>query len=256
MNQALLDSLSKQDDDLVILENREDSITVMTRLPIGDPIEEVVDPIVPTPSVNIQITRHFFAAQALILFFIPLFGIVPFYLLIELPIIVSYTLCGASLLVAAILHAALWWWTPEWALFPTYLLLIFNNFIVIVTLAATGATFAPFQGCAILFIECITVIIMCLCSNKKIDTIWCTLAMITTGLSVWSIGLYAFIKEHDWISAGMLFFFCVLFYPLLSGYKIYRINHNAYHIKEVLQLLCENPLKGAGSATDGTDSND
>ncbi len=259
MNQALLTSLQKQDDDLQVLENTEHGFIVLTSLNIGIPVEDEKE-ILPQ-SINIQITRHYFASSALIFFFIPVFGLVPFYLLIKFPLIVSMTLLIASFAFLILLHGILYSLGDEsWALFPMFLLSVFNNYIFVVSLAGFGSTFAPFQGCSILFIECTSVILVALIigrTTKTMDTIWCTLVMMLSGLLVWGVGLYAFIKEQDWISSGLLFGVCVVVYPLLSGLKIYRINRNTFRAGEVLKILCENPLRGAcACGSDAADSND
>lgn len=247
MNQELLTSLRKQDDDFQLLSNGPDGAVFMTSLDIGEPLNPPPPPpaLIDTSivSINIQIARHFFAAHALFFFFIPLFGIVPFYQLVKLPLIVSITLVIASGVFVVILHAILY--SQIWALYPSFILTVFNNYIFVVSLAAVGSTFAPFQGCSIMFIECTSAILLGFVFKKTIDPIWATLIMMLCGLAVWSVGLYAFINEHDWISSGLLFVICVIGYPILSGYKIYQINTNTYHSGEILRILCEYPLRGA-----------
>jgi len=171
------------------------------------------------------------------------------------------TLAISSFAFVILLHLILYTLSKEsWALFPTYLLTIFNNYVFIVSLASFGSTFAPFQGCSILFIECTSIIIVALVigrTSKRLDPIWCTLTMMLSGLLIWSVGLYAFIKEQDWISSGLLFVTCVIIYPLLSGYKIYRINRNMFHAGELINLMCESPIRGLFSESgDAADSND
>jgi hypothetical protein len=243
MNESLL-GLQKKDDNLQIIEQSDSGFVVMTSL--VDPVEPIPpDPPMESvpPSVNIQIARHYFAAHAFILFFIPLFGIVPFYLLVELPFIVSTTLTCCSFVFGIIIRAVIYHIYDSWALMPTFLLMVFNNFIFIVSLSAFASSFAPLQGCTILFVECVAVILMGFLFKKKIDPIWSALVMMLSGLIVWSVGLYAFIREQDWISSGLLFITCVVTWPLFSGWKIYQINDNTFHTGEILQLLCSNPFK-------------
>lgn len=260
MNQALLTSLDKKDDDLRVIENSEYGIVIETSLNVGEMVEsddskESSDSTAAAPtSVNIQISRHFFAVNALICLMIPLFGIVPFYLLNGLPLLVAFILAAISFITAIILHLALYWHTDQWTMYPTLILTIFNNYILIVALSAAGSTFAPFQGCSILFIECTSAILLGFTFSKTIDPIWCTLVMMSTGLLMWSVGLYAFIREQDWISSGLLFGTCVILYPIMSGYKVYRINRNMYHSGEILKMLCEYPLRGVVEFDSSTSS--
>ena len=237
MNEALLTGLQKKDTDLQVLENTPDNLIVLTSLNIGEEIVEELPPIFPPISVPIEIVRQLFVSHALITFLIPILGIVPFYLLIMSPFIVSTTLIFSSGGFLVLLYIVMYLLREStWGL-PTYLIWMFNNYIVLVALSGIISSFAPFQGCSILFIESISIILLGFLFKKEIDPLWAILIMMIAGLIIWGVGLYAFIKEQDWISSMILFLVCIMGYPIASGYMIYKINNGKFHGKETMRLL-------------------
>ena len=126
----------------------------------------------------------------------------------------------------------------KWAL-PSYIIWVFNEFVVICSLAGMLQSLAPFQACVIFFIESISMILLGFCFAKEVNVYYSIFTMVTSGIIVWTIGLVAFIREQDWITSMVLFIVCVILGPVYSGYQINRINENRYHSKEIERVLIQ-----------------
>ncbi len=229
--------IGKKDSDL------EDGVIVRTLLEIGQVLGEeedqrFFDPVTLPPSINVntQIVRHMFTYHALISFMIPSFGIVPFYLLKD-HFIISLDLLALSGTAGIILYITMYLVRDtDWASFALCMWL-FNGYMLMCSLSAILHSIAPFQACFIFFINSLTVIIIGLWFERLIDPWWISLFLILGGAVVWGTGIYAFIKEQDWITSGVLFLLSVILMPFYCGYEIYLINGGRFHKNEMGRTL-------------------
>jgi hypothetical protein len=234
----LLNEIQKKDTDAEIIETTDDGYIIKTTLNIGVEIEEPETIQFPRISIHVRIVRHMFVCHALVSFAFSIYGIVPLYLLLT-DYIISLSLFISSLVMSLILYILMYALSDKkWAL-PSYIIWIFNEFVVICSLAGMLQSLAPFQACVIFFIESISMILLGFCFAKEVNVYYSIFTMVTSGIIVWTIGLVAFIREQDWITSMVLFGICVILGPVYSGYQINRINENRYHSKEIERVLIQ-----------------
>lgn len=237
-NNPLLNEIQKKDPDAEIIETTEDGYIIKTTLDIGVEIEEPETIQFPRISIHVRIVRHMFVCHALVSFAFSIYGIVPLYLLLT-DYIISLSLFISSLTMSVILYILMYALSDKkWAL-PSYIIWVFNEFVVICSLAGMLQSLAPFQACVIFFIESISMILLGFCFAKEVNVYYSIFTMVTSGIIVWTIGLVAFIREQDWITSMVLFIVCVILGPVYSGYQINRINENRYHSKEIERVLIQ-----------------
>lgn len=239
MDQKLLDEIQKKDSDAEIVETTSTGYIIKTTLDLGSPLPEEVGEeslIFPHINASIRIVRHTFVCLALISFIISLYGIVPLYLLLK-DYIISISLLCSSLFMSVLFYVFLFLVeNTKWGL-PTFIMYIFNIYIVLCSLAGVLHSLAPFQGCLILFIECLSIILLGFCFKDNVKVNYAIFTMMGSGLIFWGVGIFAFLTENDWISSGVLFILCIVAFPLYAGLQIHRINSNLYHTKEVDRVL-------------------
>ena len=238
----LLNEIQKKDSDAYIVSETGSTITIQTTLEIG--VEEEVElessnsTSFPKIAINIKIIRHLFTVHALIMFGISIYGLVFMHLLLK-DYIASLSLLIASLCMSVIFYLLMYLFSDiKWG-FPSFIMWTFNEFIVISSLAGTLHSLAPFQGTIIFFLESISMILLGFYYTKEVDVTFAIVLMSLTGLFGWGIGIYAFLKEQDWITSIVLFILCVVIGPLYSGYQIHGINNSRYHSKELERVLIQ-----------------
>ncbi len=240
--EPLLSSLRKKDSDLEVIELSNDGAVVRTILEIGDILQEPEDQrfnqasLPPSINVNTQIVRHLFTHHAFLSFMIPSFGIVPFYLLKD-HWSISLELFALSFFSSIVLYVTMYLVRDDdWASYA-FCMWMFNNYILICSLSAVLHSIAPFQACFILFINSLMIIIIGLWFERLIDPWWISLFLVIGGAIVWGTGIYAFIKEQDWITSGVLFIVSVVFIPFYCGYEIHLINSGRFHKNEMGRVI-------------------
>jgi hypothetical protein len=230
----------KKDDDLEILNIGLTGITVKTNLPIGTPIEEEEEeeerPII--YSVPTQIVRYLFIINSIIWFSLAIFGIVPAQILLRFSYpFVSLILFICSLVFSVIFLGALFFVKQHTALVYVFFgVWLFSVYVLIFSVAAYFQTIGPFQGCLMLFLSSISILVYCLYVKKRPNGVWAGFIMFFVSIIIWSVGLVAFIQEQDWIMSGVLFFICVIFFPVYSGIFIHY-SYKRFNIGEFDRLL-------------------
>lgn len=240
MEQPLIDALTKKHDDINEIIITETEIIVNTS---NDQIEqeqeqnsnnELNQPL-KSYSVPLQIVRNMFMIKAALWFCLGVFGIVPAQL-VTLPQ-VALALFISSIVTLTILLIAMYLVKKYKDLLLTFLLLgSLCLYTVIFASASYFQDIAPFQACTILFIQCISVLVYGLFVSKHVDGLWVGLIMILVGVTIWAVGLVAFIKQQDWIMSGILFFSCVIFFPVYSGWFVTHLDKR-FHINELEQVI-------------------
>lgn len=235
MNELLV-SLKKKDPDLVVVEHSENHLVVesdaISEAPDGtERVEGSNDPPLPnlfkdennTPAthISVRVIRSIFIVNAGFAFMGMLVGLVPYFVLrYDVSVMglgIAMGLVGASQFVAYVLM----YFVKDQ--FYTVPLIGIWMFLVIVFLDIWGAlvrTLAPFQAFTIAFCQSLSVLIYCFLSHRKINVVWALGIMCGTGLVPWLCGIYAFIRDNDWITAFVLFLFCVIGFALYSANQI------------------------------------
>jgi hypothetical protein len=240
----LLDELTKKDEDLVVIENSFLGTIIETHLDVGydmDDDEEEEPLTLEILSIPMRIIRHVLIINIAIAFLYTVFGLVPYGLLQEAPRFVPWVLFAvssvSSIACATLMHR---YRRKQWALaLSLYVMWVLITFVVVCTLAASLRSFAPFQACTMFFMQCIVGLLYCLYAGKdNVNAWWAAGLMMFAGLCVWSMGLYSFVREQDWITSGVLFVVCVLFWPLYTAYELHLIDKR-YTLEELTMANIE-----------------
>lgn len=231
MSDKFLDELKKKDDDLKVVDESLFTVTVETSL--IPPEEEEVQKQVQKQfmSVTVRIVRHLFLINAGIWFYIGMFGIVPAHLLAwNVAFILFFVSVGVGIIANVLMYVARSLTNVLLSLFVMCL------FVAFFSLAALLQSVGPFQASSILFTESVIMLVYCSNAQKHINPYTSFLIMLGVGVCTWGIGFIAFIREQDWITSAILFFTCVLGFPL---YSAFQINHatQKYHLKELTQAI-------------------
>lgn len=215
-----MESLLKKDDNLEVVESNMFGTIIKTDLDIGEEIvEETFEPFF--ISVPVQVTRHVFTINLFLLVFLGILGIIPYYVLqIYGNFIINITLLCCSITSLLIFYFIMMFFHRiEWFLLFS-ILLHFSTVMISVMLKSM----VIYQGCSILFLQHISILIYSLFDNKKAPKFWrVVLIMMFSGIFGWLVSFYGFYKEQNWISAAILFLFCVLSVPFYSAYEVKNI---------------------------------
>lgn len=219
----LLENLKKKDDDMEVIEQTLFTTKIQTTLDIGTPIEEPEPQIPIEYSVHTKNIRYLFIILATLWICLTMFSIVPGALLqmFKLPL-VALTLFICATMTSCVLLGALYLVKGHKDMvYACFACLCVCLFTIIFSSFAYFDSIAPFQACITLFDESIAVLVYCLSGEKLVNGWWVGFFMMIVGVVNWIIGFVAFVKEHDWIFSGILFFTCVVFFPFYSGYFIH-----------------------------------
>ena len=220
----LIQSLTKKDEDLRIIEQTSTSITIESDTLIDD-IDEALDDSTNNSqariSVPVQVARTVFLVQALYTFLVMFWGIVPYYFFradvstkgLEWMLLVSGLLClltyvGMKLIVNEFFRS------------HTMALWFFFMFVSTNLVAALLKNLAPFQAVSILFCQSMSIIIYSFVEKRKLEFVRCLVALVSSGLIAWLIGLIAFIRYNDWIISFVLFLVFVCGSAVYTAYQI------------------------------------
>jgi hypothetical protein len=238
--QPLLDDLLKKDPDLQVINDDPENFIVRTTVDVGTVEEEEEEEeeedegekrlVFPRIAINIRVVRYMFGIHALTSFLIVIFGIVPYYLMLPYGI-VSKTLLIASACTTVLFYIGMHLVrnNERWNI-PFFVMWIFNQFALVCSLSSTLGVLAPFQAYLMFFVESISVMLLGFCFEKRVDPWWAGFVMAISGAGVWGIGIYAFIKDQDWILSGALFILLVVIAPTYSGLFISKVNKHRYHL--------------------------
>lgn len=186
-------------------------------------------------SVALQVIRYLFMVVGAIFFTFGIFGIIPFFFIRSRLVSGTLTICAG--VMALILSLLMYIFKKETqiavSLLAVYLLCVFT---FIFSVGALFRTIIPLQGCMILFLQCLSVLVYCLYSVKTMN-MWSTaIIMGVTGFLVWAIGFVTFIEQQAWIGSGVLFFFCVIGFTAYSVYYIKQAE-TRFHLKELTRVI-------------------
>lgn len=238
--ELLLDDIKKKDDDMEIVNSNMFGVTIKTTLPIGDPIIEQKQEEEPQRpySVPTLVIRYLFIGNSIIWFALAIFGIVPAQLLIRFAYpFVSLILFICALVFSVIFLVALFFVREHAILVYVFFgVWLFSVYVLNFSVAAYFQTIGPFQGCLMLFLSSVSILVYCLYVKKRPNGIWAGFIMSFVSIVIWSVGLVAFIREQDWIMSGVLFFICVIFFPVYSGIFIHYA-FKRFHVKDFDRLL-------------------
>ena len=255
MNQAaesLIERVLKKDDDSFAVQTGESTYELTTfssdfAVPLDDGptlAEQLMDPEKLSREahnrparVHVRIVRYVFAGHALFSSLIMSFSYLVYYLLsfdtgnngnvaafcficFSSSVIIVYALIGALMrfrtnaqTLALCLLAAFAWMTM----------------LSVGSLAAFVGNIVPIQAGTMCFAQCMVIYAYTLGNPDEIDPLYSLIYMIIAAIVVWFLGLYGFIMQDSWISAGCLF----LFGALGAGYLSFQIRFaNRFNISE------------------------
>jgi hypothetical protein len=224
----LIHQIFKKDDDATIINVDEYTGDILLESSLDDLPYEVVN--IPSTllldesnqiamDVMVRIIRILFLVNALLSFLTIMMGIVPFYILLTMPVnIARYVTIGLA--VGCTL---------------TYLLMLISKsqvviliwmFLVCMTMGSICAVLKdiiPIQIATAVFMQSISIVFYTALSRRKLKVWLSIIIMIVVGLLTWTIGIYAFINQQDWISAGIAFILTFLF-AVYSGLEIHYVD--------------------------------
>ncbi|MDB9801167.1 hypothetical protein OAB94_02195 [Flavobacteriaceae bacterium] len=246
---GIFESLRKKDPDMLVVDvdTENDVFIINTNIPemptgLYEILEEndTEENEQPQASVDIQIIKMLYMGNMLISFVVLTFGIVPYLLLntISKENAVKFLI---GLLVTNIVAYVIM------TLNKSIASLMFWAFSLAMLLGGTCSItndVAILQCAAIVFLQNVVVVIYAILSPRGI-VVWKTvLAMLLFGIIVWTVGIYAFVEQHDWISASIVFILIVAFtvYSALQLQHIDRYSLNKEHMIQAMVNFYTDPV--------------
>lgn len=167
-------------------------------------------------NVYVRIIQIIFLVNVVVAFTIILLGVVPYMLIINIPknagMYILIGLCVTSMIFYFLMaYFKSKPWIAIWVL------------LVALTLGAASAVIddvAPLQAVTIIFAQSISMVVYTSISRRKIKVWLSIFLMIFAGICVWLIGIYSFVKQQDWISAGVILGLSFVF-ALYSGMEVF-----------------------------------
>lgn len=220
MNQtssSFLQGLYKKDPDLTVVEDN--ALVTVVESEIYDVEEIKMTPTEPQMTPHVKIIRHVFAYLLLYCTIATIWGIIPYHLLrMDAPVYVSWIIFGVSGFFLALSYGFLFL-TDDSAL--NLFVFLFFLFMMANASAALLRSLAPFQAIVIVWMQCAAVQVYCFFSKRHLDPIWAGAYMAGASLVGWLAGIYIFMRERDWITAGLLFLLYVLGSSAYSAFCIH-----------------------------------
>lgn len=256
--QPLLDHIKKKDDDMKIIQEIDKILIETDQKLVEDPIispPNLIDdsliensansPI--SPDVHIKVLTYLYTASLLVSFSCMIFGFIPFWILNSIRLKFEYQLIElfTVTLMFLIFYSLLIHFTLNYNAFVSKTIL--GVFLLILVFFVGGLAgflnnIAPIQAMTISSLQSLSIFIYCKQSPTYVNPIKAGIICFIVGKIVWTIGIYAYIVERDWISALILFLFNIL----LSLYNVYQIkNIDRYNLSEdditlaILQLFTD-----------------
>ena len=208
-----VESLIKKDPDAVIIDISKDGTEFIIQSDLVDmpmDFEEIVETpelIDPYTKTNVKVVRVIFTGNAIIAYMSIIFGIIPYMGLELISVPTRDYILWSLVAVTGVVYVLM-------AVFKNMSSIICFAFFLSFTLGAACAhlnNMALLQAGLIVFAQSMTVAIITTKFTRELK-IWQTvISMLVVGLVVWLVGIYAFVEQHDWVSAGILAAFNVVF---------------------------------------------
>ena len=218
--------LTKKDDDFEIVSSGPDGIIVRTNLDIGTEIkEEAPDAEGVQPRhypVTIRNVRFICLTIICICFFFMFYSFVPFRLLISANRAAPAILLGCGWGLALISFIVMYAFREDSEVALAALISwILTAYVAGFSLAALLRSLAPFQASLICCFEFFAVLMYSMHSPRRMHHWNAWVMMMCVGMFVWLLNLLIFLWERDWISATIVFLFCVFVVPSYTAAEIY-----------------------------------
>jgi hypothetical protein len=242
LNQQLINNLTKKDEDLeVISDDGYGSMVVNTSLNIGEEFienNEENEEEQTYKSVNIQIIHYLLNFIIAVTLLFGILGLFPYFILTKYgsPLISGTLLCISFITYISINVLCYVFQKNTELLYSLFSVLLICLFTMSCTIAAYFETFAPFQGCIIIFIQLLSLSVYSLYERKNLNPWWSLSIMLFSGFIIWIFIFFAFIEQRQWISSGLLLLFNVFGF---SGYTVFEITvcTKKYHLKELTRVI-------------------
>lgn len=230
--------LQKKDDDLLVVAESEDGAIIETTLEIlpDDVVVEEQSTLLederagPIMDVSVKMVQILFLVNALMAFMAIMLGTVPYFMLRLTP--AAIYVMGGLWAVCVLSYAFMLAIQSRVFVFMWF-------FLLCMALGATCAVVrdaAPLQIAAVVFLQSIGVVLYTAVSPRELSTRLAVALMLATGLACWLIGIYAFVTQQDWISAGIVIALSVLF-AAYSGLQIHHVNRHALTKERMLKAV-------------------
>lgn len=232
----LLVSLKKKDPDLVVVEHSDNHLVVesdaINDVPDGtERVESVIDPPLPnlfkdennTPAthISVKVIRAIFITNAGFAFMGMLVGLVPYFVLrYDVSVVglsIGMGIVGVGMAVA---YVSMYMVQDQFYTVPLIGIWMFLLIVFLDIWGALKSSLAPFQAVTIVACQSVSILIYCFLSHRKINVVWALGIMCGAGLVPWLCGIYAFIRDNDWVTAFVLFLFCVIGFALYAANQI------------------------------------
>lgn len=232
----LLKGLVKKDPDLQVIEHSEDHLVIESALmetpPVGtmaaEPVEvpllahETKGPLVQIP---VQIVRIIHIVNALYTVLMTCWGLLIAlafeYDVSRIGLIVGFSMFTTLSMIA---YVVMYFIRDPFYCVPAIALWMFLLFMALNTLSALMHNMAVFQAIAIILCQSLSILVYCAQSPRGLKLLWAFGIMCGAGMIPWLLGLYAFIKNNDWITAVVLFFGGVIGSAAYATYQIQGVH--------------------------------
>lgn len=226
----VLQGLLKKDPDLEVVEHTEDTLVVESQIfdDTPDTVPKTDESIFaketssPMVHVTVRMIRFVHITNAAYTFLVLCWGLL-------VSIVLEYDVSWTGLVASFCIFSSLTFATfvvmyfvmdPFYGI-PLVGLWMFLLFMSLNALAAFLHNMAVFQGVGIVLFQSLSLLLYGARSPRGLKLVTCFTVMCVAGMIPWLCGLYAFIRNKDWITALVLFFFGVIG---ASAYTTYQVS--------------------------------
>lgn len=253
---TLLTGLMKKDPDLQVLEHSEDHLViesvVMDTPPVGTQqvnvpkdhdetpllVNETKGPIVQIP---VQIVRFIHIVNALYTVLMTSWGLLIAlafeYDVSRIGLIVGFSVFSS---LSFITYVAMYFIRDPFYCVPTIGVWMFLLFMALNTLSALMHNMAVFQAIAIILCQSLSILVYCARYPRGLKLLWAFGIMCGAGMIPWLLGLYAFIKNNDWITAVVLFFGGVIGSAAYATFQIQSVHRFNTSKRDLVRAVVHN----------------
>ena len=249
--EEIVSLIKKKDEDAVVVEidHENDLVTIDSTFQIeSDEIYEVQEPTLmledemdaPMTNVIVQIVYALFLTNAVVAFIAITLGIAPYLLLKTVSYQNALYILYGLLATNVVIYFIMVWLKSK----PVIVIWVVSLSMLLGAIGAIINDFAPLQIATIVFMQSISIVLYTLISPKKIKTWVSMVIMMFIGVATWSLGLYAFIKQQDWISAGVVFALQVIFavYSTIQVKYADRYSLSDNHMTQAIANFYSDPI--------------
>jgi len=238
-----VEELMKKDDDATIIENDGNTVIYETLVPEED--QELVPKLEPMMDIFVRITRVIFVSHATLAILITAVAFLPdeFLATHETQPISVYMFIHV-LLISLVLYISMIVMREHQYALHLFYAWGFSVYFVSVSLASILHDISPLQFSFCVALQASSIIVYTYYSPRNVDPWKSFYIMLIVGVFGWMTGLYVFIKEQDWITAGVLFVLIVgsAAYSAIEIHYVTRYNVGEAELTKAIIQFYSDPV--------------